>query len=178
MKNKIIIVILLLTSFFTGNSYSQFYQEWATRYNGTGNNNDEALSIAIDNTGNVYVTGYTTVEALNENYATVKYNSQGVPQWSQVYNGPSTGTSYDDAYAIAVDPLGDVYVTGFSRGNGSGYDIATIKYNSSGYSNGCNDTMEAIMETMEPLLSLLTMGAMCLLPEKQKVFRIIWITTP
>lgn len=132
MKNKTILIALFLTTFFVKISFSQFYQEWVTRYNGTNNNNDEALSIAVDNLGNVYVTGYTTVEALNENYATVKYNPQGVSQWVQTYNGPSTGTSYDDAYSIAVDNAGNVYVTGFSRGNNSGYDIATIKYNSSG----------------------------------------------
>ena len=132
MNHKTILLALLLMTFFAKNSYSQFYQEWVSRYNGMTNKNDRGLSIAVDIAGNVCVTGYTTVEALNENYATVKYNSQGVLQWVKTYNGPSTGVSYDNAYSVAVDVSGNVYVTGFSRGNGTGYDIATLKYNSSG----------------------------------------------
>jgi uncharacterized delta-60 repeat protein len=130
MKNKIIFLVLIV--FNLTHIDSQFYQEWVSRYNGTGNNNDEALSIAVDISGNVYVTGYTVVAALNEDYATVKYNAQGVVQWVQTYNGLGTSVSYDDAYSIVVDASGNVYVTGFSRGNGTGYDIATIKYNSNG----------------------------------------------
>lgn len=106
-------------------------QNWVSRYNGAGNNIDIASSITADLSGNVYVTGYTKVVALNEDYATIKYNSTGVMQWAQTYNGPSSGTSYDDAYSVAVDLSGNVFVTGFSR-NSSNYDIATIKYNSFG----------------------------------------------
>ncbi len=132
MKTVIIFLSLLFIVFSSKNTFCQFYQEWAIRYNGTNNSNDRAFALALDNSGNVYVSGYTTIEALNDNYATLKYSPQGTFQWLQTYNGPSTGTSYDEAYAITVDISGNVYVTGFSRGNGSGYDIATIKYNSSG----------------------------------------------
>jgi uncharacterized delta-60 repeat protein len=105
-------------------------QEWLQTYNGTGNSYDNAKSLAIDGSGNVYITGYCTGTSSSHDYTTIKYNSSGVQQWLQTYNG--TGNSNDDAYSIAIDGAGNVYVTGYSGGNGTGNDYTTIKYNSSG----------------------------------------------
>jgi beta-propeller repeat-containing protein len=100
-------------------------QQWIARYNGGPNSSDNAAAIAVDGSGNVYVTGTS-----DGDYATVKYDSSGQQQWLMRYNGP--GNSSDNAVAIVVDVAGNVYVTGSSVGTGAGADYVTIKYDNSG----------------------------------------------
>ena len=104
-------------------------QLWIARYNGPSNLDDYAKSIAIDGSGNVYVTGKSIGSGPINDYATIKYNSSGVQQWVARYNGP--GNNIDVAYAIALDGSGNVYVTGNSTGSGTLNDYATIKYSQS-----------------------------------------------
>jgi hypothetical protein len=107
-------------------------EQWSATYNSApGNSPDQARAVAVDGSGNVYVTGVSSTNAgFNFDYATVKYNSAGQEQWVARYNGP--GNDLDSAYAIAVDTAGNVYVTGESYGAGSTSDYATIKYDSAG----------------------------------------------
>ena len=104
-------------------------QQWLATYNGPMNGWDEARGIAVDGSGNVYVTGRSEGLGTRRDYATVKYNPSGQEQWVARYNGP--GNDWDGAEAIAVDGSGNVYVTGESVGSNL-FDYATIKYDSSG----------------------------------------------
>src|SRR6266550_642510 len=101
-------------------------EQWAARYNGPGNDFDEGLAIAVDTSGNVYVTGESWDPGTKTDYATIKYNSAGQGQWVTRYD---CSAGIDNAAAIALDSSGNVYVTGDS---GSGSDYATIKYNPAG----------------------------------------------
>lgn len=105
---------------------------WTVHYNGPANGDDFASAIALDGSGNVYVTGKSTGTGTGLDYATVKYNSAGVQQWAVRYNNPLANGD-DEASVLLVDnSTGAVYVTGKSRGLTSGDDYTTIKYNSSG----------------------------------------------
>src|SRR5512134_1867265 len=55
-------------------------------------------------------------------------------QWSSTYSSNTQNDllSDDKAFSIAVSKTENVYVTGFSLGDSTGYDICTIKYNSLG----------------------------------------------
>ncbi|MBN1352656.1 SBBP repeat-containing protein [candidate division KSB1 bacterium] len=105
-------------------------EQWVVRYNGHGNGSDEATALAIDTAGNVYVTGSCVNSGAGNDYATIKYNSDGVQQWVACYNGPTDSTDF--ARALAVDQSGNVYVTGESYGSGTDRDYATVKYNATG----------------------------------------------
>ena len=106
-------------------------QQWVSRYNGPGTSDDYATSIAIDASGNVYVTGEAFfIPNEGSDYATIKYSASGAQQWVARYNGPAS--SVDVANDIVVDGSGNVYVTGESRGTSTEDDFATLKYNASG----------------------------------------------
>jgi uncharacterized delta-60 repeat protein len=99
---------------------------WVARYNGPGNNVDYAYSMALDDSGNVLVTGDSWGSGTGHDYATVKYDVNGAEVWVSRYNGPAGNSDY--ANDIAVDSTGNVYVTGASFGDGTQRDYATLKY--------------------------------------------------
>jgi uncharacterized delta-60 repeat protein len=105
-------------------------EQWVARYDGPANDGDAAYALAIDGSGNVYVTGVSVGSGTGADYATIKYNSAGQQQWVARYNGPVNDDDY--GYAMAVDKSGSIYVTGWSRGSGTDFDYATVKYNSAG----------------------------------------------
>ena len=110
---------------------------WEQRYNGPGNNLDDATALAVDGIGNVYVTGLSRGKGGNADYATLKYAANGNLLWVQCYNGPGNGNNgddydYDEARSLAVDGASNVYVTGLSASNGVTCDYATLKYDATG----------------------------------------------
>jgi len=108
-------------------------QLWVARYDGPGNNFDEANAIAVDAQGNVYVTGFsraTSGPRATADFTTIKYSPTGGQLWVARYNGPGNGD--DIAVDLALDAAGNVIVTGSSAGAGTGIDIATIKYGNDG----------------------------------------------
>ncbi len=112
---------------------------WPQRYNGTstvGFHHDGGNALVVDDSGNVYVTGYSDGDGAGEDIITIKYllNGDIAAGWPQRYEGTFGGASEDrnQAKALVVDDLGNVYVTGYSYGDGTGYDMVTIKYLSNG----------------------------------------------
>jgi hypothetical protein len=104
--------------------------KWVKRFNGPGNEADQATSLAVDAKGNVYVTGFSVGIGSSWDYATIKYDAAGNELWVRWYDGPNF--SSDIATSLAVDAQGNVYVTGYSDGNETSTDMATIKYDTNG----------------------------------------------
>jgi uncharacterized delta-60 repeat protein len=138
-------------------------QQWIQRYNGPGNGPDNARSIAVDLSGNVYVTGASLGSGTDFDYTTIKYNTQGIQQWVQRYNGTFNGS--DEAWSIVLDNAGNAYVTGRSRASTTGPDYVTIKYNSAGvpqwvqvYSSPGNNWDEALDIAIDSLDNICVTG--------------------
>src|SRR5262249_40398040 len=109
---------------------------WTNRYDGPGKGFDSPFAIAVDSSGNVFVTGgsYNGSSQHNdfqrEDYATIAYSNSGVPLWTNRYDGPAN--SEDEPQAMAVDHSGNVFVTGHSVAENGWYDWTTISYSNVG----------------------------------------------
>ncbi|MBL8015970.1 MAG: SBBP repeat-containing protein [Ignavibacteria bacterium] len=103
---------------------------WSSRYNGPVNGFDNAYSIALDNSGNIYYTGSSQGSGSGYDLIIVKLNSAGVQQWVHRING--TANQSDFGTSIAVDNSGNVYCCGNVNRTGSNEDIVAVKLNTSG----------------------------------------------
>lgn len=128
MKRYLFIITFLL--FNLNNSDSQPAEEWTARYNGPDDFNDAAGSVAVDNSGNVYVTGSSFFKTTFDDIITIKYNSSGMQLWIRRFN--SADSSNDIPFSITVDNSGNVVVTGESLRKVTGKDLITIKYSPEG----------------------------------------------
>jgi hypothetical protein len=128
-KAAVLLTAIMILPFF---SFAQVTEEWAKRYNnGQLNGNDYGTAIAIDDAGNIYVTGESAGSGTAQDYYTIKYNSNGDIVWASRYNN-GTANNTDIASAIVVDDSQNVYVTG--RSWGTSFDYYTIKYGANGVS--------------------------------------------
>jgi uncharacterized delta-60 repeat protein len=142
--------------------------QWAVRKFGSLNSFNIALSIAVDNSSNVIITGRNSVNPNNTDYVTIKYNNNGVEQWLARYNGP--GNANDVVNSLVLDASGNVYITGVSLGKGSS-DCATVKYNPSGvqlwvqrYNGSSNDYDEATSVSVDPTENVYITGRTAISP--------------
>lgn len=105
------------------------HEEWVASYDFDGW--DAAYYLAVDDGGYVYVTGSVHYSGTyNNDWCTIKYDSEGVEQWIAMYSGGGIG--YDCPSGLAVDHDGYVYVTGTIYNEEEIWELCTIKYDNDG----------------------------------------------
>jgi len=121
--------------FITIKYNSEGIQQWAARYHNPDGQDDNVRGIAVDASGNVYVTGSISMGGSNGIQITVKYNSSGEQQWAKQLGEPTASPAAPGRGkgSIALDASGNIYIGG-SRRFGSGQNTAylLIKYNPNG----------------------------------------------
>ncbi|MBL7699655.1 MAG: SBBP repeat-containing protein [Chitinophagaceae bacterium] len=112
-------------------------KSWGAFYNGSAGGQDELSDIAVDGSGNVYVTGETEqrdtqVPLIKHRKTTIiKYTGQGYFVWQKHhwYSGALTS----QRQILKMDLSGNLYLSAtYSFNNYSEFTISLLKYNSSG----------------------------------------------
>lgn len=103
----------------------------ATIYGLQGDNTENIRDIAVDASGNVFVTGYSVALDTDRNLWTIKLNPAGDTLWSRTITGNMFGSD-DDAFALALDNNGNLVIAGYIKNSGTGSDMLIAKYNTSG----------------------------------------------
>ncbi len=105
---------------------------WMKQWGADGD--DYGFDVAVDGSGNIYVTGRVEDEFARDIFLT-KFDSSGNKLWTKQWGGSD---SLDEGFGVAVDSFGNIYVTGYTHGgldgntNAGGWDIFLTKFDSSG----------------------------------------------
>ncbi len=100
---------------------------WVRIFTQTTNSKEESYSIALDDSMNVYVAGFSNLPTVSNgfDYTLIKYDQMGNLEWYRTYDSPYNGD--DLANSVRVDKEGFIYVSGTSWGN-----LMTVKFDRNG----------------------------------------------
>jgi uncharacterized delta-60 repeat protein len=100
---------------------------WQQNLNGTvANSVNRALSVAVDNQGNVVAAGETQNTGTSLDFTVAKFARDGTLLWQQNLNGTANGS--DRASSVAVDNQGNVIAAGLTENIGTSLDFTVAKF--------------------------------------------------
>jgi hypothetical protein len=123
MKRLANVLLAAFVALATYAGSAQIQQAWVAKYNNNGitNGNHQALKMALDSAGNIYVLGVSANGNTNTGYAVVKYGQNGSQLWAARYD--STNYPAASPTGFALDSSNAVIVTG---------SAVTLKYDAHG----------------------------------------------
>jgi hypothetical protein len=129
ISNTLSIILATLVVLLPARLSAEVDTVWVNRWTSPGAESDWAYAIAVDDSGNAYVTGKTENAGTSDDWTTIKYLPNGDTAW--VRNFVGAGSANERASSIAIGPSGDIYVTGYTMSSSAG-DYLTIKYEPNG----------------------------------------------
>ncbi|MFX1478204.1 MAG: OmpL47-type beta-barrel domain-containing protein [Promethearchaeota archaeon] len=103
--------------------YLLYNQTWGENYSELG------TSIGLDSLGNIYIAGYIDKDSIVRNPCLIKYDSNG----NQIWNRTITVSSWGELWALTIDSLDNIYITGALMNDTTFVNYGYIvKYNSLG----------------------------------------------
>ncbi len=114
-------------------------QEWKTTW---GNDSDNVgYGIALDNSLNIYVVGYSKVSEADVDVILVKFDNDGNYIWNRTWGG----SEWDVGYSLEIDGSNNIYIAGYTESYGTLGDMLLLIYNIEGnldsyYTWGSGDT--------------------------------------
>jgi hypothetical protein len=101
---------------------AQVQQAWVAHYdNGITNGTNQAVKMALDSNGNIYVVGFSQNTNNNLGYVTIKYAPNGNQLWLARFDSTNYPTA--SPTGLALDSSNNAFVTG---------SALTIKYDTNG----------------------------------------------
>jgi len=100
---------------------------WHSNYDGPPGWYDVATCVAIGPRGEVIAGGFSDGTGTGWDVTTVGFDpDDGGQEWAVRYNGPDDES--DEARALAIDPLGDIYVVGYCYTYATNMDLVALRY--------------------------------------------------
>lgn len=104
---------------------------WDYRYNSPDSGSDNAMSVTVDQPGNIYVTGMVNHNnTTGTDIFTISLTPAGGVRWIKEFTGSGNGT--DNGIKVMTDNAGNVYVLGVTTSGAGDFDIVVIKYSGLG----------------------------------------------
>lgn len=100
---------------------------WVYRYNGPGNRDDEAKSIALGSDGNLYAAGYSYGSGTVRDFTVVSLTPSGDERWVHNYDG--TASENDEANSVVMGTDGNIYAAGKTDGIIGNWGFTVISLN-------------------------------------------------
>jgi hypothetical protein len=131
-------VIITGTSYRTSADFSTISYssggslQWGGYFDGGNNSADQASAMTVDQSGNIFVTGYSSAGGNGNDIVVIKYSNSGAGLWTNYFNG--TENLDDRSVAVKTDGEGNVVVAGYTTASGAngGVNCVTIKYSAAG----------------------------------------------
>lgn len=128
---------------------------WSSIYNGSANADDKGLGIVTDNSGGVYLCGYSSNTGTGKDFTVIHYNSSGVQQYVYTKNGTSNGDDIANAIAFFGNKL---YVAGNITNTGTGADLYITRLNANNASVNWSKTENGTASTNDQGLDIKVQG--------------------